>query len=1008
MERSNDPNCGNRDGAISQAVMLHFALIRMLYHPGPKMAANGESNGTLTALLQQRARMFLSGKWVELWEAAQAAAIREPYQHDKVPDGYEDVSPENARRAKSLAEQGELSRAMAALSAKPLLNPTDPEVLSALRDMHSPQWHAPIVVPPVPNPPADLYTVEKYQYSLKSVKVKGLTEAVPTVKFVRAHLKNKVAQGPAGDRYEHYTTDADGGVIMAAVVNEFVYRIVNNSMPENVRILFSSSNLMATPKPADGSPRPIAIKSAISRIAARVVCLQEQDLFASVLSVTGQYGVAIPQGIEVAYHLSSLQLDYLLDGAQTVTPTNAKRPGMLKLDFINAFGSVFRGQIAKQLVESAPHLLRIFDGHYGRPTTQFVVNPETGKSEAIVLSECGAQQGDPLGSAFFALGIHKFCEDLQGRFGDTAIAWIIDDLTVTAPQDTLARVVEFCLAEGPKYGLQLHTLKGPRGKPGKSALYLPQGTALDQFMQMGIEVHNSGIPRIYGDGTSDGFKKLLGAPVGGTNFVSESALGIVNASHENTKQIGALADKQLEWLLLSYCAAPKIVHLARMVKHSTLGPAIHAHDAAIRGELDRMLAGDFRPPPQGIDDVRFRIAQLPVRDGGMGLHNMSLVSPGAMMASLAGVHKQLKKINDRAQKQYVTALLSFIPRSNDYTESRVKYESLISRDGADDHSSGSSDSLDDMAKVADLKQKGLSKEVYAVEVTRIRDSVGSRSFQAHFLSEAGEGAGDWLRVIPSGFKFFRAPSVTFVDMLRGRLFMDYLGAGVLRGCPRAPQSATCQSAQGEVISKGLHWKTSCKHGRVSTRSAGVKKILYEAMRRIHISCDLETLGLLQYGNQRPADLFVPAGGDLGNGADQVFDVTIVDPTAEGMLSLGSPQVALLAAREGEKKKVNDFAAAVRNQGGLWQAAECRPLAFESSGAWGPSALEILAELKALAQGLDLNNLKMSGLDYTWSANSFVSWYRQRVSFYMAKSTAVQVRSVITMARNSARAHRGGG
>ena len=117
---------------------------------------------------------------------------------------------------------------------------------------------------------------------------------------------------------------------------------------------------------------------------------------------------------------------------------------------------------------------------------------------------------------------------------------------------------------------------------------------------------------------------------------------------------------------------------------------------------------------------------------------------------------------------------------------------------------------------------------------------------------------------------------------------------------------------------------------------------------------------------------------------------------------------LLAAREGEKKKVNDFAAAVRNQGGLWQAAECRPLAFESSGAWGPSALEILAELKALAQGLDLNNLKMSGLDYTWSANSFVSWYRQRVSFYMAKSTAVQVRSVITMARNSARAHRGGG
>ncbi len=82
---------------------------------------------------------------------------------------------------------------------------------------------------------------------------------------------------------------------------------------------------------------------------------------------------------------------------------------MLKLDFQNAFNSIRRNVILKEVLVKAPKVYPLAYSAYRFPSFLFYGNN-------TILSAEGVQQGDPLGSLLFCLGIHDLISSLQSQF----------------------------------------------------------------------------------------------------------------------------------------------------------------------------------------------------------------------------------------------------------------------------------------------------------------------------------------------------------------------------------------------------------------------------------------------------------------------------------------------------------------------------------------------------------------------------------------------------------------
>ena len=108
---------------------------------------------------------------------------------------------------------------------------------------------------------------------------------------------------------------------------------------------------------------------------------------------------------------------------------------------------------------------------------------------------------------------------------------------------------------------------------------------------------------------------------------------------------------------------------------------------------------------------------------------------------------------------------------------------------------------------------------------------------------------------------------------------------------------------------------------------------------------LQVTGLFQEGQQRPADVFVPAGAlGLYQSRDAIMDVTLTNPTSGAAISNGSHRSSLSAALKAESNKRSPFRAAAQRSGGVWSHSAFVPLAFETTGAMGPSMQELFLHL----------------------------------------------------------------
>ena len=142
---------------------------------------------------------------------------------------------------------------------------------------------------------------------------------------------------------------------------------------------------------------------------------------------------------------------------------------------------------------------------------------------------------------------------------------------------------------------------------------LPKCSAWSRSFQLDHPIMFSGSS---GDGKvqtpGDGFM-LLGAPIGMSHFEAQECQRTVEASERLYDHLADLPSLQVAFLLLRYCACPRIQFLLRAVPASNTGETAWSHDDQIQSTLVALVQEDK------LADSQWRPASLRLTLGGLGL-----------------------------------------------------------------------------------------------------------------------------------------------------------------------------------------------------------------------------------------------------------------------------------------------------------------------------------------------------------------------------------------------------
>ena len=144
-------------------------------------------------------------------------------------------------------------------------------------------------------------------------------------------------------------------------------------------------------------------------------------------------------------------------------PTSTLRKSGHLLDFSNAFNSISREKMFKEIESHIPSMATLLECCYG-------AKPLLHLEDHTILSCCGVQQGDPLGPLAFALALQPILERIKCEVPDLLInAWYLDNGTLygsAADQADQAAALEIVEEDGPSRCLKLNR--------GNSLLYIPE------------------------------------------------------------------------------------------------------------------------------------------------------------------------------------------------------------------------------------------------------------------------------------------------------------------------------------------------------------------------------------------------------------------------------------------------------------------------------------------------------------------------------------------------------
>ena len=759
-------------------------------------------------------------------------------------------------------------------------------------------------------------------------------------------------------------------------------KIANGHTSEGPRKVLTSCRLIALDKGETPlAIRPIAIGAALRRIMCRCMCIQDNAKISTLFAAVGQYGIAVKGGLDLAYHLINSSLVAMMDDHEAGHDINieasqnggdpANSPGALTIDYTNGFNSFSRPKMLSQVQDKMPEWLRFVRYCYAQPAELVVMHQ--GTTRAVIPSLHGTQQGDGIGCHLFGFGIYGFMEQFTLKFKDSLVnSMIIDDQTLAGGCNELSEAAVWVATEGPKYGL------------------FPKITKLHHFSSVSTAVEDQTLTGLGYDFTDQGFEKLLGAPLGTPEFVTEHATARALEKVNRARHLHRIQDGQLETALFKYCVCTSHLHLLRMVHPDQVAPAMLAADAVLRTEFQRQVSSQC--PGAVLTDHAWELAKQPVhKEGGLEFQNPAVVADAAYTATLARVARlsqKLKLAPDGSPIHFVNALYDTI--SNSSSMSRVM-QRLGAQINPQDGSSPICPTVEDLEFVP--SQHILSTACYKANGDKLlSDPVLTPAQKARLLSARQPGAGSWVQAIPT-IRVFRIGALAWNVMLLIRLLLPIPLASKVEAC-KCRTLAT--SAAGPYIRDGSHWATQCPKSNRISRHNRIRDVIKHMYSAIDVCVGVECMGLYQllttHGSHKPADILVPAS-HTDNGRAWALDITVVDPSLPSFLAnQHTATVPLAAANLKYRSKMRSHTVATdqATAQGLVLPFDKYPLVFESTGAYGKHTLMWFNDMVKHHMSLHLPSLRAMGLAHTFTANSFSSFWGQRLSMVQALHHAESV------------------
>ena len=219
-------------------------------------------------------------------------------------------------------------------------------------------------------------------------------------------------------------------VIAATLVLDKLTRLVNSLAAGeacgDVAPFLAGAPIYALKKP-DGGVRPIAVGETLRRLVSKC-CSASAKKAAQQLLEPRQLGGGTRAGAEVVVRaVNAVVTEHGHD------PTLA----MLKIDFENAFNSIDRSTLLKELDTEMPQL---------SPWARWCYEDDSHLwfEQVLIDSSEGVQQSDPLGPLLFALGLRTLTSKIKERWPGLLLhAWYLDDGILIGKRDALAEVLEF-------------------------------------------------------------------------------------------------------------------------------------------------------------------------------------------------------------------------------------------------------------------------------------------------------------------------------------------------------------------------------------------------------------------------------------------------------------------------------------------------------------------------------------------------------------------------------------
>lgn len=545
-----------------------------------------------------RCRRFLSGDWLVLWEGrSRAAAPKQSTEEEHLVLA--------VTEAIKFAKAGRLHDAQQCL-VRALGAALTPDTVGLLAALH-PQCDPISLNVPMP----DAIELDR-----------GIFDAVcPS-------LPQHKASDAGGARYE--LVKLLHGSEHCPSLFSACSRLAAGALCEEAIDLLDCTRLIALLKP--GGIRPLSIGWVLRRVVSTCVNRQVVQKLAVALHTAGaaQFAVAYPGGAEAVAWLLRSSL--------------AAHPELLTvgIDVINAFNEVSRQAVLDALLVVTPELVPMFMQFYGHQAklifrlalpwpadlplpagAEFLDDSRT----VVVLRSCdGVQQGDSLGTTFFALALHPVLLQAAAAFPDCDLSAFADDGRVTGPFDSALQCVAFIK-------VKVFQSLNLRLKPSACVAWCPAGLTEDQIDQCeaaGLTV----APDESGAAFSGGVT-ALGAPVGSAAWSAEFVKGKADSRVEALARLCLMPAGHEREALMRHCAGAWLTHLTRLTDPDA-ADELSVHDAAIERVS---LHGLGASPPASL--FYSLVSQLPLRHGGRGQETCVSKSPRGYLSSYAGTCQKL-------------------------------------------------------------------------------------------------------------------------------------------------------------------------------------------------------------------------------------------------------------------------------------------------------------------------------------------------------------------------------